>query len=262
MDHYLFLLKKFLGNLLMPVPITLLLLLWALLLLLRRKTRWLGIMVVLLATTLLFISSYAPLGSQYISQFETQIPSYQQTQVPADYIAVLGSWHQSVSNQPVTSELSPTAIVRLAEGIRIYRLNPGSRLIFTGFKGLKKDPVSYPEKLRELALALGVPDEDILVFNGPRDTMEEAEVIAANFSDASLVLVTTAVHMPRALNLFQRVGLDPVPAPTEHLSKPVKNWWNFPTGKTLAQSEYWAHERLGLLWVDLTGQVKEYLDKD
>ena len=262
MDHYLFLLKKFLGNLLMPVPITLLLLLWALLLLLRRKTRWLGIVVVLLATALLFVSSYAPLNSQYISRFEAQIPTYQQNTTPIDYIAVLGSWHQSVNHQPVTSELSPTAIVRLAEGIRIYRLNPGSKLIFTGLKGLNEDPVSYPEKLRELALALGVPDGDILVLNGPRDTMEEAEQIAANFPDKSLVLVTTAVHMPRALNLFHRAGLDPVPAPTEHLSKPFKSWWNFPTGKTLAHSEYWAHERLGLLWVDLTGRVKDSLDQD
>ncbi len=262
MDHYLFLLKKFLGNLLMPVPITLLLLIWALLLLLRRKTRWFGIVVVLLATALLFVASYAPLSNQYISRFENQIPSYQQRQTPVDYIAVLGSWHQSVDNQPITSELSPTAIVRLVEGIRIYRLNPGSKLIFTGFKGLNEDSVSYPEKLRELALALGLPTEDILVFNGPRDTMEEAELIAANFSSTALVLVTTAVHMPRALDLFHRVGLDPIPAPTEYLSKPFKSWWVFPTGKTLEHSEYWAHERLGLLWMNLTGQVKEYLDED
>ncbi|WP_321368453.1 ElyC/SanA/YdcF family protein [uncultured Desulfuromusa sp.] len=262
MDHYLFLLKKFLGNLLMPVPVTLLLLLWALLLLLRRKTRWLGIIVVLLATALLFVASYAPLSNQYIAPFETRIPSYQKDQTPVDYIAVLGHWHQSVADQPVTSELSSTAIVRLAEGIRIYRLNPGSQLIFTGFKGIGKDPVSYPEKLRELAIALGVPATDILIFNGPRDTMEEAEVIAENVPEASLVVVTTAVHMPRALDLFHRAGLDPIPAPTEHLSKPFKSWWTFPTGKTLEHSEYWAHERLGLLWVKLTGQVKEYFDKD
>ncbi|MDX2481736.1 MAG: ElyC/SanA/YdcF family protein [Desulfuromusa sp.] len=262
MDYYLFLLKKILGNLLMPVPTTLLLLFWALFLLLRRKTRWFGIIIVFLATALLFVGSYAPLSNQYISQFEAQIPKYQPNSVPVDYVAVLGSWHQSVKNQPVTSQLSPTAIVRLAEGIRIYRLNPGSKLIFTGFRGLNEDPTSYPEKLRELALALGVPTVDILVFNGPRDTAEEAELIATNFSDASLVLVTTAVHMPRALNLFHSVGLYPLPAPTEHLSKPVKGWWDFPSGATLARSEYWAHERLGLLWVDLTGQVKSYYDKE
>lgn len=262
MDHYLFLLKKFLGNLLMPVPITLLLLIWAALLVLRRKTRWLGIVVILLATALLFVGSYPPLSHQYISRFEAQIPTYQQPLEPVDYIAVLGSWHLSVAEQPVTSQLQASGIIRLAEGIRIYHLNPGSKLIFTGFNGLHEDPVSYPEKLRELALALGVPTEDILIFNGPRDTAEEAELIAANVPEASLVLVTTAVHMPRALKLFHKVGLDPIPAPTEHLSKPIKSWWVFPSGTTLAHSEYWAHEQLGLLWVNLTGQVKDSLAED
>ena len=262
MDHYLFLLKKILGDLLMPVPIALLLLFWALLLLLRSKTRWLGIIVVFFVTALLFVSSYAPLSNQLISGLENQIPRYQPQESPADYIAVLGSWHQSVKGQPVTSELSPTAIVRLAEGVRIYRLNPGSKLIFTGFHGVIEDPVSYPEKLRELAIALGIPEQDIIIFNGPRDTIEEAEVIADNFPGKSLVLVTTAVHMPRALLLFHQVGLDPIPAPTEHLNKPFKSWWTFPTAKALAQTEYWAHEQLGLLWVKLTKQVRSYSSQD
>ncbi|RLB74088.1 MAG: envelope biogenesis factor ElyC [Deltaproteobacteria bacterium] len=262
MDHYLFLLKKFLGNLLMPVPVILLLLLWALLLLLRPKTRWFGIIVVFIVTTLLFVGSYSPLSHRFISEFESQIPTYQQPEIPVDYIAVLGSWHQSVDDQPVTSELSPTAIVRLTEGIRIYRMNPGSKLIFTGFRGIIEDSVSYPEKLRQLAVALGIPEKDIIVLNGPRDTMEEAQVIADNFSANSLVLVTTALHMPRALILFHQAGLDPIPAPTEHLSKPFKSWWLFPSAETLAHSEYWAHERLGLLWVKLTKQVSSYSNQD
>ena len=262
MDHYLFLLKKILGDLLMPVPVILLLLLWAVLLLLRPKTRWVGIIVVSLATAILFVGSYPPLSHKYISRFENQIPTYQLQDHPADYIAVLGSWHQSADGQPVTSELSPTAIVRLTEGIRIYRLNPGSKLIFTGFRGIIKDRVFYPEKLRELALSLGVPSEDIIIFNGPRDTIEEAQVIAEHFPDSSLVLVTTAVHMPRALYMFHHVGLDPTPAPTDHLSKPFKSSWTLPSAKTLAQSESWVHEWLGLLWVKLTNQVKNYSDQN
>ncbi|MCK4502924.1 MAG: YdcF family protein [Desulfuromonadales bacterium] len=257
MDQYLFLLKNFLGNLLMPVPVTLLLLFWAVLLLLRRKTRWLGIIVVTLATALLFVTSYSPLSNQYIAKFEAQTPAYRQGNNHIDYIAVLGSWHQSVTNQPVTSELSPTAIVRLAEGIRIYRLNPGSKLIFTGFKGVTPDPVSYPEKLRELAVGLGVPATDIILLKGPQDTAEEANLIAASFANTSLVLVTTAVHMPRAIYLFNKVGLDPIPAPTEHLSKPFRSWWHFPTGSTLANGEYWAHEQIGLIWAKLVNKAEE-----
>lgn len=261
MEYYLFLLKKILGDLLMPVPIALLLLCWALLLMLRRKTRWLGFIVVVMVTAILFVASYAPLTNQFISRFESQIPQYQPTGAAIDYIAVLGSWHQSVTTQPVTSELNPTAIVRLAEGIRIYRLNPGSRMIFTGYRGVLKDQVSYPEKLRELAVSLGVPAADILVLNGPQDTREEAQLLAAEFSDQTLVLVTSAIHMPRALLLFNQAGLNPIPAPTDYLSKPFTSWWVFPAAKTLAHTEYWAHEQLGLLWVNVVTQVELITDK-
>ncbi len=257
MDHYLFLLKNILGHLLMPIPVTILLLLWATMLLLRRKTRWLGIIVVALSTALLFAASYPPLSNQYIAHYENQTPQYSQKKGAVDYIAVLGSGHQSTANQPVTSELKPTAIVRLAEGIRIYRLNPGSKLILTGFRGVTPDPVSFPDKLSELAIALGVPTDDILVFNGPHDTAEEAKLLAHNFTDTEIVLVTTAVHMPRALFLFQQAGLNPIPAPTEHLSKPHRSWWLFPSGETLAKGEYWAHEQLGLIWAKLVQEVAD-----
>jgi len=254
MDHLLFLLKKVLGDFLTPVPLTLLLLLLALPSLLRRKNRWFGIVCVVIATALLFVSSYAPLNSRWIADLETRYPAYEQGEKSPDYIAVLGSWHQTVADQPLTSELSSTAIVRLAEGIRIYRLNPGSRLIFTGYHGLTPDPVAYPEKLRELALALGVADEDILTFVGPRDTAEEAQLIAGLFADAELVLVTSATHMPRSMELFRGVGLDPLPAPTGHLSKPTRQFWRFPDGEALARTDALIHEHVGILWARLMGQ--------
>lgn len=256
MEQYLFLLKKILGDLLMPVPIVLLLLSWALLLMLRRKTRWFGYLVIIFVTALLFVASYAPLSNQLISLFESRVPQYQQIEAPVDYVAVLGSWHQSVTTQPITSELKPTAIVRLAEGIRIYRMNPGSKLIFTGFKGIVEDRVSFPDKLRELAIALGVPAEDIIALNGPQDTQEEAQLIASKFADSSLVLVTTALHMPRALILFHDAGLDPTPAPTDYVAKPFQSWWVFPSAETLAHTEYWAHEQLGILWSDVVKKVE------
>jgi uncharacterized SAM-binding protein YcdF (DUF218 family) len=254
MDHLLFVLKKILGDFLTPVPLTLLLLLLAVPSLLRRKNRWFGIVCVVIATSLLFVSSYAPLNSRWIADLETRYPAYEQGSSAPDYILVLGSWHQTVADQPLTSELSATAIVRLTEGIRIYRLNPGSRLIFTGYQGMNADPVAYPEKLRELAVALGVPDEDILTFVGPRDTAEEAQLIAELFADAELVLVTSATHMPRSMKLFRGAGLDPTPAPTGHLSKPIRRLLRFPDGETLARTDALIHEHLGMLWARLMGQ--------
>ena len=254
MDHLLFLLKKILGDFLTPVPLTLLLLLLAIPALLRRKNRWFGVLCVVVAAVLLFVSSYAPLNSRWIAELEMRYPAYEQGEISPQYIAVLGSWHQTVDDQPLTSQLSSSAIVRLAEGIRIYRQNPGSRLIFTGYHGLGADPVSYPDKLRELALALGVADEDILTFTGPRDTAEEAQLIADLFAAPRLVVVTSATHMPRTMELFRGAGLDPVPAPTGHLHKPTRRWWTLPDGGTLARTDAWIHEQLGILWARLMGQ--------
>ncbi len=256
-DHYLFLLKKFLGTLVMPIPLSLLLLIWALLLLLRKKTRWLGIIVVALATALLIFTSYAPLNRPLMAKYEMALAAYQQPEQPVDGIVVLGSWHQSTAEQPLTSQVDTPGIVRLVEGIRIYRLNPGSKLIFTGFQGLASDPVPYPEKLKELAIALGVPETDIITLVGSQDTVAEAQLVAKTYPTERLVLVTTAAHMPRALGLFQHAGLQPIPAPTGHFSKPQQRWFTFPSARNLANSEYWLHEELGLLWSKLLGQVKQ-----
>lgn len=252
-DSYLFMLKKFLGGLLMPVPLILLLLIWAALMLLRKKTRWSGAMFALLATALLFVGSYAPITNKITGPLEQQYPSYQVAAEPADYVAVLGHSHVSSDTQPITSQLTPTGVVRVTEGIRIYRLNPGSKLVFTGYSA--GNPVSYAEKSKQLALALGVPETDILTFDGPQDTGEEASLLAANFADKKLVLVTTASHMPRAMLLCEAAGINPTPAPTNHQSKPVQNTLLFPSARTLAKAQYWAHEQLGLAWAKLMQQA-------
>lgn len=92
-ESALFLAKKFLGNLLMPVSVTLFLLLTALLLLLRQKTRWLGFLFVFLDTALLFVSSYSPLSNRVVSTLEMQVPCYQQNHASINYVVVLGSCH-------------------------------------------------------------------------------------------------------------------------------------------------------------------------
>ncbi len=257
MDSMLFAIKKFLGGLLMPLPMTFFLLFWALILLLRQKTRWGGFLFLVAAIVLLFASSYSPLSTRVTAPLEQQFAAYQPGETSVEYISVLGSGHVTASNQPITSELNAAAVVRLAEGIRIYWLNPGSTLIFTGYRGNPDNQTTFPEKLKELAVGLGVPKEDILIFDGPKDTKDEAMLIAENFAETSLVLVTSAAHMPRAMGLFRTAGLNPIPAPTNHLVRPVRSKWSFPNAQTLMQTRNWLHEQLGFWWAKLMGQIKD-----
>ena len=67
----------------------------------------------------------------------------------------------------------------------------------------------------DMAEALGV--ERIAMLDTARNTHAEAVAAAELVGDASLILVTSASHMPRAMALFRAQGLDPIPARIEYL---------------------------------------------
>ena len=69
-------------------------------------------------------------------------------------------------------------------------------------------------------LELGVPRESVWFSEEPRNTEEEARLIGETLRDGDsanprIYLVTSAWHMSRAKMLFDRVGFDVVPVPTD-----------------------------------------------
>lgn len=68
-----------------------------------------------------------------------------------------------------------------------------------------------------LLTELGVPREAIWFSEDPRNTEEEARLIKSQFASEKpkALLVTSAWHMSRAKMLFDRVGFDVIPAPTD-----------------------------------------------
>ena len=70
----------------------------------------------------------------------------------------------------------------------------------------------------ELLRAWGVPEEAILLETESRNTDENALYSKRPLEAHGLkhiLLVTSALHMPRALALFRASGIDAVPAPTD-----------------------------------------------
>ena len=62
---------------------------------------------------------------------------------------------------------------------------------------------------------LGVDEKALVFFPEARNTEEEARMIAAA-GFKRVRLVTSAWHMPRARMLFERAGLEVIPAPTDY----------------------------------------------
>lgn len=251
-------LKKMISALLMPLPAMLaigcigLLLLWFT----RRKS--LASSFIAFAFLGIFLVSFQPISTSLLRPLEREHQPYVPSSTPVNYIMVLGSGHVIDKAMPMTSELSRTALMRLAEGIRIYRLFPGSTLILSGYGGGSE--VSQARMMAKVALALGVNKVDILLLETARDTWEEAFQAASVVGGKKLVLVTSASHMSRALYEFNQAGLNPTPAPTNFLaSNKIKQPWEryAPKAKYLEQTERYWHETMGQWWQQLRNMATD-----
>ena len=167
-----------------------------------------------------------------------------------DFIAVLGGWADDDPDVPVTSHISAALMVRLIEGLRLHREIPGSRLILSGDN-------DSAEGMAEMAEALGVSVADILRLTEPRDTEEESQQIAPIVGSQRFILVTSASHMPRAMALFRKRGLQPIAAPTDYLAPRHRSEPGdlFPDGYNLFKSQVAYYEYLGLAWESLRGKI-------
>ena len=168
------------------------------------------------------------------------------------WIVVLGGGHRSGEHLPPSSLPNGGSIYRIVEGLRLYQAIPESRIIFSGNGAVRS--ASQPSVYARLARALGVDPERIDLEESPRTTAEEAERVRARVGDEPVVLVTTAVHMPRAVRIFEEAGLTVVPSPTGHRAQARRSSmrdWLVPSLARVAYADAVMHELLGLLAVRL-----------
>jgi uncharacterized SAM-binding protein YcdF (DUF218 family) len=240
----LFLLKKIISVMIMPLSVILLLLLIAIIFY-RLKPK-LSFSALLIASALLFLSTFPPLSDTLMAPLEDNYPTFSKHNKPVDYIVILGGVHTTVDNLPATSQLKSSSLERLVEAVRIYRLHPEAQVITSGFAG--GDVSSNAEKVKQAAILLGIPKNKILTENFPQDTEEEAQLIAPRVVNKTVVLVTSANHLPRAMAYFEKYGVKAIPAPASPWVKDggTKQWnYYLPSAKKLQQTTTVWYETLG-----------------
>lgn len=160
---------------------------------------------------------------------------------------------------------------RLSYAAALYHAGAADRILVTGgaIEFLTPEGVNAEGTDMAVALrALGVPDEAIRVEARSRNTYENAlysrEMLAAEGID-DILLVTSAMHMPRSLPLFEAQGLRVAAAPTDYLVSQVE-WEHLWRGGPEAQlinllpnAEYMAYtsrvlkEYIGIVVYSLRG---------
>lgn len=251
----LFILKKTFGGLLLPLPFILLMMAVALVLLWLTRWQKTGKVFFSLSWLLLLLLSVQPVADHLLRPLESDYPTYQvQSHTPIKFIVVLGGGYTYNPDWAPSSNLISNSLPRVTEGIRIYRANPGSKMIFTGAQAMT-NPVSSAAVAGKVAESLGVPESDIILLDKPRDTHQEAQQVKALIADQPFVLVTSANHLSRALIFFRQQGLDPIPAPANQLAidSPLNPWEKvLPQALFLSHSERAWYETLGRVWQWMT----------
>lgn len=245
----LFLLKKIITAFIMPLSIVVLLLVVALVFF-NTKPK-LSFQSLLIATLLLVISAFPPFSDLFMGSIEDDYPPFSANNNKSiDYIVVLGCYHRGNDKIPATLQLKTCSLQRLIEAIRIYRLYPNAIIITSG--GALGQSSSNAYVVKQAAMSLGVPEDKILTENYPKDTEEEALLIAPRVKNSHVVLVTNAYHLPRAMQYFKQQGVDAIAAPAGYWVPPNKEstGWDYyiPKSHTLTQTTLAWYESLGRAW--------------
>ncbi len=261
-----FILKKIISQFLFPVPLSLWISLIGLFLLWFTQKQKTGKVFVSIGLFLMLLLSNSFVSSQLLKPLESKYETYNM-QIsneglpsmnlnPIKFIVVLGGGHVSDPKLPITSQISKKTLVRLIEGIRHYRKHTDSKLILSG--GSVFDSIPNAKIMANMAKELGVKEKDIIIEYKSKDTKDEAKFIKLIVNNNCFILVTSASHMPRSIAMFEKLGMSPIAAPTEHQIR-EKQYLNptsfFPSSANLYQSRSAFYEYLGIVWAKLRGQI-------
>lgn len=172
------------------------------------------------------------------------------TQIP---IMVLASDFVPDTMLHASQQLGESTFDRLMEGIRIYHaLEEYQPLLILSGTAPDGVPVTQAAVQEEAAVDMGVRGEDIVLHDSSDvvNTASEARIFATEFGKGTkLILVTSALHMPRSMYWFRHYGLDPIPAPTDFAVKKDRyrfNWDVWPSADNLRTMDRIFHEYIGI----------------
>ena len=105
---------------------------------------------------------------------------------------------------------------RFWAGLELFKAGQAPRLfLMAGRLPWEKSQRTEGQWLREKAIEFGVPAQKIWLSPEVQNTQQEAQAVAKELPGGTILLVTSAFHMPRARALFEAQGLKVLPFPVD-----------------------------------------------
>lgn len=185
---------------------------------LRKRPRFATI-AISLSLAILLLCGNAWVAKYMVRSLEWQnIPS---SQVPkAEAIVVLGGGTKSATWPRPTVDLSEAGD-RIIYAAQLYFQKKAPIIILSGGR-IDWRGSGSPESadMATILTSIGVPSEVIIQEPDSLNTYQNAvnvRKILAERQIKKVLLITSAMHIPRALKIFHRQGIDVIPTPTDFL---------------------------------------------
>jgi len=159
-------------------------------------------------------------------------------------------------------ELAPASLFRVLHAARLYHQAGSCLVLVTG--GGSRDPefdrLPFVDVMAKLLIQLGVRSSDVLVEHNSLSTYEnavESRKLLEQRGVNRIVLVTDAIHLPRAVRCFRKQGFEVTPSGCHYRATEFKlSFYQFlPSVGGIGASEDAAHEWVGLLSYWLSGRI-------
>ena len=216
-----------------------------------RGTRRLAAIPLAAAGALLLLFSNGLVATLLMSPLEYAYPAmHDSRQHPAARdIVVLTAYAADDADMPLSSRLGYSSTQRVLEAANLFARRPDCRVIVSG------DPTAA-KIMGEQLRALGVPEDQLQIDGVAGDTAASAASLRSVLAGRPVFLVTSAGHMQRAVGVFRKQGVVPIPAPTDfQLPRSVRQaeWDSSPFH--LQASDLAVNEYLALAWYRLSGRA-------
>ncbi|MEM1308928.1 MAG: YdcF family protein [Cyanobacteria bacterium P01_H01_bin.153] len=211
-------LSKLLPLLVYPLGLASLLLLLTLWATWRRRRR-LAMLSTIAAFLILWAGSNAWVATQLVQSLEWQnLPPDPMPE--AEAIVVLGG-----STRPADYPRPWVDVMeagdRVLHGAQLYKAGKAPQLILSGGRiPWRGGGPPESDDMAQIAIAMGVPKAHILEDPTSLNTYQNAVNVKAILAQEGInrvLLVTSAMHMPRSLAIFQKQGIEAIAAPTDFL---------------------------------------------
>jgi uncharacterized SAM-binding protein YcdF (DUF218 family) len=217
-----FIAGKLVWLVLAPGNLLLLLLLAGAVLAWRRRRR--GRVPITAAALGFLVFAVLPLGTWFAAPLENRFPAPRPMPEQVDGIVLLSGAIDPVLSAARGQVAIGGAAGRVIETIALARRYPAARIVVSGGEGtMVQHGQPEADATKALMIALGVAAERIELESGSRSTAENAIFsyqLVRPPPGAIWLLVTSAMHMPRAIGSFRRAGWRILPYPVDYRTLP------------------------------------------